>query len=64
MNRAVIVICDSLRTDLITDSDAPFLSELPERSARFANQVESVLLQRQCWRRFFHSPITHCVWAA
>ena len=31
MNRAVIVICDSLRTDLITPSDAPFLSELGRR---------------------------------
>jgi arylsulfatase A-like enzyme len=39
MNRAVIVICDSLRADLITDSDAPFLSELARRSARFANHA-------------------------
>jgi arylsulfatase A-like enzyme len=37
MNRVVIVICDSLRTDLITPGDAPFLTELGERSARFAN---------------------------
>jgi arylsulfatase A-like enzyme len=37
MNRAVIVICDSLRADLITEADAPFLSELARRSARFAN---------------------------
>jgi arylsulfatase A-like enzyme len=36
MNRAVIVICDSLRDDLITPEDAPFLSELGLRSARFA----------------------------
>ena len=37
MNRAVIVICDSLRADLITEADAPFLSDLARRSARFAN---------------------------
>jgi arylsulfatase A-like enzyme len=37
MKRAVIVICDSLRADLITPRDAPFLSELGGRSARFAN---------------------------
>jgi predicted AlkP superfamily pyrophosphatase or phosphodiesterase len=37
MKRAVIVICDSLRRDLITPRDAPFLSELGQRSARFAN---------------------------
>ena len=36
MNRAVIVICDSLRADLITPRDAPFLTELRQRSARFA----------------------------
>ncbi len=36
MNRAVIVICDSLRDDLITPRDAPFLSDLGRRSARFA----------------------------
>ena len=28
MNQAVIVICDSLRRDLITAADAPFLSGL------------------------------------
>ena len=39
MNRAVIVICDSLRADLITDSDAPFLSDMAGRSARFANHT-------------------------
>ena len=39
MNRAVIVICDSLRADLITSADAPFLTELGERSARFANHA-------------------------
>lgn len=39
MKRAVIVICDSLRTDLITPRDAPFLSELGQRSARFANHA-------------------------
>ena len=39
MNRAVIVICDSLRTDLITPSDAPFLTEFGERSAQFANHA-------------------------
>jgi len=37
MNRAVIVICDSLRTDLITQRDAPFLTDLGQRSARFVN---------------------------
>jgi arylsulfatase A-like enzyme len=37
MKRAVIVICDSLRADLITPPDAPYLSELGQRSARFAN---------------------------
>jgi arylsulfatase A-like enzyme len=37
VNRAVIVICDSLRADLITARDAPFLAEFAERSARFAN---------------------------
>ncbi len=37
MNRAVIVICDSLRRDLITPGDAPFLCALAERSARFVN---------------------------
>jgi arylsulfatase A-like enzyme len=37
MKRAVIVICDSLRRDLITPRDAPFLSELGQRSAHFAN---------------------------
>jgi hypothetical protein len=39
MNRVVIVICDSLRADLITEADAPFLSELAQRSARFANHT-------------------------
>ena len=39
MNRVVIVICDSLRTDLITQRDAPFLTELGQRSARFANHA-------------------------
>ena len=39
MNRAVIVICDSLRADLITASDAPFLAEFAGRSARFANHA-------------------------
>lgn len=33
--RAVIVICDSLRRDLITPDDAPFLCELRERAAWF-----------------------------
>lgn len=37
MNQVVIVICDSLRADLITTGDAPFLTELAQRSARFAN---------------------------
>ncbi len=37
MKRAVIVICDSLRRDLITPEDAPFLTELGQRSAQFAN---------------------------
>ena len=39
MNRAVIVVCDSLRTDLITRRDAPFLTELGARSSRFANHA-------------------------
>jgi len=39
MNQVVIVICDSLRADLITAVDAPFLSELGRRSARFANHA-------------------------
>jgi arylsulfatase A-like enzyme len=34
--RAVIVICDSLRADLITPADTPFLVELSKRAARFA----------------------------
>ena len=37
MKCAVIVICDSLRADLITPRDAPFLTEFGQRSARFAN---------------------------
>src|SRR5215471_21684267 len=37
VNRVVIVICDSLRADLITARGAPFLAEFAERSARFAN---------------------------
>jgi arylsulfatase A-like enzyme len=36
LKRAVIVICDSLRADLIGPRDAPFLSDLGDRSARFA----------------------------
>jgi arylsulfatase A-like enzyme len=39
MNRTVIVICDSLRTDLIIQRDAPFLTELAQCSARFANHT-------------------------
>src|ERR1700739_2230290 len=39
MNQVVIVICDSLRADLITATDAPFLTELGQRSARFANHA-------------------------
>jgi arylsulfatase A-like enzyme len=39
MKRAVIVICDSLRADLITSPDAPFLTELGQRSVRFANHA-------------------------
>ncbi|HEY3910193.1 MAG TPA: alkaline phosphatase family protein [Stellaceae bacterium] len=35
MSRAVILICDSLRRDLITLEDAPFLCELEQRSAQF-----------------------------
>jgi arylsulfatase A-like enzyme len=35
--RAVVVICDSLRPDLITPRDAPFLCELAGRAAIFAN---------------------------
>jgi arylsulfatase A-like enzyme len=39
MKRAVIVICDSLRRDLITPEDAPFLTEHGQRSAKFANHA-------------------------
>src|SRR4029077_887439 len=39
MNRAVIVICDSLRRDLIPPADAPFLTELGQRSTRFATHA-------------------------
>jgi arylsulfatase A-like enzyme len=39
MNQVVIVICDSLRADLITAQDAPFLTDLGQRSARFANHA-------------------------
>jgi arylsulfatase A-like enzyme len=39
MKHVVIVICDSLRADLITPRDAPFLSDFGERSARFANHA-------------------------
>jgi hypothetical protein len=39
MNRVVIVICDSLRADLINATDAPFLSQLGRRAARFANHA-------------------------
>jgi arylsulfatase A-like enzyme len=34
--RAVIVICDSLRADLISVADAPFLVELSERATVFS----------------------------
>lgn len=34
--RVVLVICDSLRSDLITAADAPFLVELSARGTRFA----------------------------
>src|SRR5947209_17571873 len=37
MKRAVSVICESVRADLITPRDPPFLSEFGQRSARFAN---------------------------
>jgi predicted AlkP superfamily pyrophosphatase or phosphodiesterase len=36
MRRAVIVVCDSLRRDLITPEAAPFLSEFGGRAAQFA----------------------------
>src|ERR1700751_5205913 len=39
MNRVVIVICDSLRADLITPRDTPFLTAFGQRSARFANHA-------------------------
>ena len=35
MKRVVLVVCDSLRRDLITAQDAPFLCGLGRRSARF-----------------------------
>ena len=34
--RVVVVICDSLRHDLVGPDDTPFLIELSERGARFA----------------------------
>src|ERR1700760_758865 len=34
--RVVIVICDSLRNDLISAADTPFLMELSQRGTRFA----------------------------
>ncbi len=34
--RVVIVICDSLRNDLVTEADAPFLVALAARGTRFA----------------------------
>jgi len=37
MKRAVIVICDSLRRDLITPEVAPFLTEWGQRAAQFIN---------------------------
>jgi arylsulfatase A-like enzyme len=37
MKRAVIVICDSLRADLIGEADTPFLADLGRRSARFTS---------------------------
>ncbi|MGH7047979.1 MAG: alkaline phosphatase family protein [Stellaceae bacterium] len=37
MKRAVIVICDSLRRDLITPQDAPYLTALGKRAAQFLN---------------------------
>jgi arylsulfatase A-like enzyme len=36
ISRVVIVICDSLRADLVGPDDTPFLTELGERGARFA----------------------------
>jgi arylsulfatase A-like enzyme len=36
MKRAVIVVCDSLRRDLITPEAAPFLAEFGHRAAQFA----------------------------
>ena len=35
MKRIVLVVCDSLRRDLVTARDAPFLSHFGSRSARF-----------------------------
>lgn len=35
MKRVVLVVCDSLRRDLLRPRDAPFLSDLGRRSARF-----------------------------
>ena len=39
MKQVVIVICDSLRADLLTAADAPFLKEFGQRSARFADHA-------------------------
>src|SRR5258708_28077381 len=36
LHRAVIVICDSLRADLIDRDATPFLAELKQRAASFA----------------------------
>ena len=34
--RVVIVICDSLRADLISNADTPFLMELSQRGTYFS----------------------------
>ncbi len=39
MKRAVIVVCDSLRRDLLTPGNAPYLCDLGRRSARFENHA-------------------------
>jgi hypothetical protein len=41
MNRAVIAICDSLRTDLITGRDAPFLTEFANHAGVFPSTTRT-----------------------
>ena len=58
MRRAVLVVCDSLRRDLITPANAPTLAALAETSADFFNgrgvfpsvtRVTSACIATGCW---------------